>query len=115
MTKVELQDFCLMSVNKSLDDCVNFKGISLLHYSSNFVGYDYGCSIHYYGKYIVVVFTCDGVDADTEYFEYENLEGHLAIQHFMDTVSRYESDLDLTYIQKQIPVIDQKEMIYAGS
>jgi hypothetical protein len=115
MTRVELNDFCLLLVNKSLDDCTNFKGISLLHYASNFNGYDYGCHIHYYGKYNVVEFTCDGVDADTVYFEYDRNEYDQALKHFMDIIANYESDLDTIYIRNQISCLYDKEVFDARS
>lgn len=87
MTRVELGCFCLLLVDKSLNDCANFKGISLLHYAQNHEGFDYGHHLHFHGSYSVIKFTSDGVDADVEYFMYDKHEFESAINHFLDSVA----------------------------
>lgn len=87
MTRVELGCFCLLLVDKSLNDCANFKGISLLHYAQNHDGFDYGHHLHFYGSYSVINFTSDGVDADIEYFIYDKHEGSSALNHFLTNVA----------------------------
>jgi len=86
MTRVELGCFCLLLVDKSLNDCANFKGISFLHYAQNFDGFDYGFHLHYYGEYSVIQFTSDGVDAEVEYILYNREEYKQAICHFLENI-----------------------------
>lgn len=87
MTRVELGCFCLLLVDKSLNDCANFKGISLLHYAQNHNGFDYGHHLHFHGSYSVINFTSDGVDAEVEYYMYDKHEFHPALNHFLTNVA----------------------------